>query len=432
MKKNKITIKLIKYFFGIISIVVILCFVFAWIFLSKFYSDNEYDSLKRDAQIIYQDLKNNEIKEYSSISAFIIKDSSIVPVTDKKKRIMNSMVNEYELKDKGIINDIADEGILYYKLSTEIGDIVVFKSIASMEKFLDAVYLTLVFIFLFAILISIPLITYLGRKFTRPILQLKEVSNKISEGVYDVKIDISTKDEIEELSKSIGDMNENLKKKDTMQREFIANVSHDFKTPLSIIRNYSEAIADDMVDEQESKIYSKRIIHQVDKLNDLVMDILNLSKLQDRKVILNKSNFDIFELISACSRDLYLKSKSKNIDIDIQAGNYKIYADFKMLRRVLVNFLDNAIKFSYDNSKVIIKTTKIGESIKVSVINFGECICEEDLKNIWDKYYKNAMKGGMGLGLQICSEILLMHGFKYGVNSELDKGTEFFFIIEQI
>lgn len=284
-------------------------------------------------------------------------------------------------------------------------------------------------------ILCIPFISYMGKKFTYPILKLQQASNEIANGNFNIYIDISTKDEMEDLSFSLKNMASKLEKKHSMQRDFIANVSHDFKTPLSIIRNYSEAIIDGLIDADESKKYSKEIIEEVDKLNVLVLDILELSKLQEGAYKLDKSYFSLYTFLSSCINKFIYKAQNKNIimNLNFQIDNKEIYvyADKVALERVLYNFIDNAIKFSTVNSIIEISSKYNNDDIIVSVKDNGFGIEEKMLDEIWNRYYKHSKSGGMGLGLPICSEILKLHNFEYGVKSIALNGSTFYFVIDK-
>lgn len=244
---------------------------------------------------------------------------------------------------------------------------------------------------------------------------------------------MDTKDEIEELSGSIKYMASAIEKKDTIQREFIANVSHDFKTPLSVIRNYSEAVVDDILTEKEKMEYIKEIINEVDRLNCLVMDILELSKLQVGDDILKKEQFNLNEFLSSFQNTFKIQLQQKNLDfkLNISDLNIDILGDSKYLHRVIYNCVDNAVKFSKENGSIILGAVETKKGLKIYVSDTGIGINSEDIDDIWDRYYKSAKSGGIGLGLAICSEILKMHNFEYGTVSTADQGAEFYFIVPQ-
>ncbi|MCM0650697.1 HAMP domain-containing histidine kinase [Clostridium swellfunianum] len=428
---DKITIKLAKYFLTIITIIIVICFAASSVFLSRFYLNSQYDNLENSAREIYKALSNKEPIAETNISAILINGDNITSLTHGKMGMMPFLrsVENISFKTKGIFTNAMDAEFLYYNLQTDLGNIVVFQNNNYSSEYLRVVYITLFFIFISALLLSIPLISFIGKKFTKPVLQIEKAASSISKGDFDVNLNIKTKDEIETLSNSINQMALDLKKKYQLQRDFIANVSHDFKTPLSVIRSYSEAIKDELVDESETKKYSNEIIKEVDRLNSMVMDLLQLSKLQDGAYILNRQYVNLSELVNVCTNQFRIISAQKNITTLVNVPSIEIYADLKYLQRVLYNFLDNAIKFSMQNGKVEVFTSYDGENIKLSVKDYGEGIKPHELDEIWNKYYKNSQSGGMGLGLPICREILKMHGFHYGVTSSFENGTEFYFII---
>lgn len=428
---DKITLKLTKYFILIITLIIGIGLLASSIFLSKFYLKEQYKSLKLSAQEVYSSIKSNEPILDTGISAILIKDSNIMPLTQGKMGMMPFLhsINDAALKTQGIFENGMGTQFLYYKLTTDVGDIVVFQNNKYSYDYLKIIYIVLFLIFILSVLLSIPLISYAGRKLTTPILKLEKAASSIAKGNFDVDCSVSTKDEIETLSNSLSEMAVGLKRKYQLQRDFIANVSHDFKTPLSVIRSYSEAVTDGLVDEQDTKKYSGEIIKEVDRLNSLVMDLLQLSKLQDGIYKLSKEYISLPEFVQECVSKFKPIVNKKNISIDISIKPSEIYADKNYLQRIVYNFIDNAIKFSSENGKIEIYTTYINNSLKVSVKDYGRGIEQHLLEDIWDKYYKDAQSGGMGLGLPICREILKLHGFEYGVKSSAEAYTEFYFII---
>ncbi|MDV3427046.1 MAG: HAMP domain-containing histidine kinase [Bacillota bacterium] len=433
---GKLTLRLIKYFIAIISFVIIICFISSSIFLSYIYTNMEYSQLETAANKIYEAMKKGQeysdiVSEYQITSAFLIKDKEITVLTSAKMGIMSMTKNVdiNNLPQKGKYVSSNKEELLYYKKSSDMGDIVIIRNNRFSNAFLKAMYIILSVIFLIALLIAIPIVALLGKKITNPIIKLEKASLDITQGNFDIDVDVNTKDEIEQLSKSLKIMANTIEKKNDLQRDFIANVSHDFKTPLSVIRNYSEAIYDDILDEKGKKEYLKGIIKEVDRLNYLVMDILQLSKLQGGGDIFKKEHFNISEFLLSFknSFNIQMQQKKLNFNIVIPASNIEMYGDERYLYRVIYNFIENAIKFTGEFGFIELYGKEIGEEIQIGVKDNGIGIDEKYLVDIWQRYYKNKISGGMGLGLAICSEILNLHGFKYGVSSEVGKGTEFYF-----
>lgn len=435
---GKLTKRLIKYFIGIIALVIIFCFISISIFLSFFYTSIQYSDLKiasskMDGAIETGSEYLDIISEYEISSAIIVKDGEVKNLTSTKMGTMAIIKNTNleELSVKGKFVTPQGEEFLYYNIKTDAGDLIILKKNSFSQEYMRSTYTILSIIFLVALLISIPIVSILGKKLTKPILKLQRASLDITKGNFNIDVDVNTKDEIEELAKGIKLMAETIEKKNTMQRDFIANVSHDFKTPLSVIRNYSEAIYDDILKADEKKEFVQEIINEVDRLNILVMDILELSKLQVSIDILKIEYFNLSEFLLDFKRAFRMKLESKHITLNINLLDYDIYilADSNYLYRVIYNFMDNAIKFSSEGSNIELFAKEEGQDIKLSVRDKGIGIDNNFIDDIWKRYYKNKKSGGMGLGLAICSEILDIHSFRYGVISKDGEGSEFFFFI---
>ncbi|EPY2272867.1 sensor histidine kinase [Clostridium sporogenes] len=435
---GKLTEKLIRNFMSIISIVVVISLIFISILLPRIYNNMQFSELKSVFRDTYTALNNQE--DYEEIMGKYDIDFIILSNKGEKRMLLSSNlpgmgmlrnINIDSLSEKGkyVMHNGANE-FLYYKDKTDLGDIVVFKNNRFSSQFIKATYIVLIIIFFVAIFISIPMVSFLGKRLTDPIIKLQEAALNITEGNFNIDVDnIKTKDEIEQLSRSIKIMAKELENKNIMQKNFISNVSHDFKTPLSIIRNYSEAVYDNIIDENEKADYAKEIMNEVDRLNVLVMDIMQLSKLQRGKDILKKEYFLLDEFLFSFKNVFKIPLNKKNIKLSIKytEKDIKILGDKKYLYRVIYNFIDNAIKFTNEGGKIELGAENIEDNIKIYVKDNGIGIDKKYLENIWQRYYKDEKSGGVGLGLAICGEILNMHGFKYGVKSEKNIGTEFYF-----
>lgn len=437
---GKLTKRLIKYFTGIISIVGLTCIILSSIFLSVIYTDIQYRDMKEASERLHQAVANGSqysdiISDYQITNAFLIADGKITSLTSggMGMSMSGNMANlDFEgLNEKGKLETMRGGEFLYYRYSTDIGSIVVIQNNRFSSDYMVYTYIILAVIFIIALLLSIPVSAYLGKKITKPVIELQKASMEITRGKFDMDVEVDTGDEIQDLAESLKIMAYSLEQKFIMQRDFIANVSHDFKTPLSVIRNYSEAICDGLADEKASKRYSGEIISEVDRLNSLVTELLELSKLQSGKEVLVKERFSLREFMQGFGTafEMQLGQKNVKMDINLPEGDIEILADRKYLHRVLYNFLDNAIKYCGTCSEISLNAVRTAAGIKVSVKDNGPGIEPVFLEHIWERYYKGARSGGMGLGLAISSELLKLHGFSYGVDSKLGKGSEFYFII---
>lgn len=432
---GKIKLKLIKYFIIIMTSIISVCFIVCSLFLSKIYITMKYNYLKDEAKDIYVQLKSKNA--YSNIqidsdisSAILYKNDAPIVLTQSKMGIMPLLrtVDLSNLKKSGTVSAVKND-FLYYKYHTDLGDIIVLQDNKFSSDYIHVILIVLIVVFIIAILLSIILISYFSRKFTEPILKLQRATYEIAQENFNVDFEVHTKDELEELSNSLKIMTSSLERKNALQRDFIANVSHDFKTPLSIIRNYSEAIYDDIIDKEQVKAFSQEIIRETDRLNNLVMELIELSKLQGKAYQIKREYFNLQEFLLSFKDTFSMMCSNRNIKLQVDTVSAEINADSKQLYRVLYNFIDNAFKFSKDFSDIKISAVSEKEGIRVSVKDNGAGIEKDKLEDVWNRYYKSEKSGGIGLGLAICSEILKLHEFEYGVTSVPNVETEFYFII---
>lgn len=427
-------------------IVAFLGFLLTSFILPKLYINNEYLSLESVSEYVVEAVKNNTTIDLANVYAVLINDGEVKNMCRPfgsgngnghmgQMGMMNAIqqIDFSSINDRDIFKDISGNSYIGIKISSDYGNIVVYKNYEEIRSLIKSVNLIMILIFTFSIIISTIIAFYLGEKFTSPIIELQKRALDISKGNYNTKLNINTKDEIEELNNSIDKMAKELEIRDTMQREFISNVTHDLKTPLSIIRANSEVIKDGLVEGEEVVEYASSIIEEVDILVNLVGEILVLSKLRDNKII-NPINSSLEEFIKESLNKLKNINNRINLLLEnnIDIKNVYVPIDNKYLFRVLSNFFTNAIRHSKNNKDNIILGIRANdEGIQIYIKDFGVGIGEEELKNIWDRYHKGESSGGMGLGLAISKEIIVAHNFNYGVRSKLGSGSEFYFNIPQ-
>lgn len=446
---NKISKRIIKYMILMNVIVAIVSLILTSFILPKIYINNEYIDLEEASEYVLEAAKNNTVTEFTNIYAVLINDGKIINMckSGNGNGHMNQMgmmgqgksINFEKIEGKQIFKSNNGDTYIGIKKSSSYGDIVVYKSYEGTKSLIKSVNLIMVAIFLFSAIISTFIAIYLGEKFTKPIVFLQKRANDISKGIYESRFQIKTKDEIQELNDSIDSMARELEVKDNMQKEFIANVSHDLKTPLSVIRANSEVIRDELVSGNETVEYASSIIEEVDILTELVGEILVLSKLRDNKKIIKLSEYELDNFIKETYSKLnnYLNKNSYSnfslklkIQESLKNRGIVVYIDNNYLFRVLSNFFINAIKHSKsDNKNIVFGVIENEENIEIYIKDYGKGIEKECIKYIWDRYYKEDKSGGMGLGLAISKEIILAHGFNYGVESKIGEGSKFYFII---
>lgn len=286
------------------------------------------------------------------------------------------------------------------------------------------------FISLITVVATLFLSIFMSKKFTMPIETLKSAAHEIASGNLNIKINHNTDDELGDLAKSMNSMAKQLSITDKFKKELIANITHDLKTPLGLIRGYSEMLLDYYGDDKEKREkYLNTMIKETERMSRLVDDVLQLSKLQSGMVKIKEEIFDLESLVYEILDIFELQIAEKNIDINI--GNLKknVVADKEMIKRVFINILSNAITSITKDGSISIDSFIDGKNVLIKISDTGCGIPEKDLPYIFDRYYKGN-KSGTGLGLAIVKEILNLHGSKFRFESKEGIGTTFYFALK--
>ena len=274
-------------------------------------------------------------------------------------------------------------------------------------------------------------------------MKITRKAKELGEGNYNIEFDSSDVLEIDELANTLNHVSRDLSKIDELRRDLMANVSHDLKTPLTMIRAYAEMIRDiSYKDKVKMDKDLSVIIEETERLNVLVNDILDLSKMQADADSLNIEQFDLCELIKEVMRryDILKTTEDYNFIMELPDNdpgyNAKVSADKQKMMQVIYNLINNAINYTGDDKKVFIKVSKVKKEYLVEIKDTGKGIKKEEIPYIWDKYYKKDKKHqrnvvSTGIGLSIVKEILTKHKFDYGVKSVPKKGTTFYFKIKK-
>jgi signal transduction histidine kinase len=220
-----------------------------------------------------------------------------------------------------------------------------------------------------------------------------------------------------------------------MQRDIIANVSHDLKTPLTMIRSYAEMISDlSGNDPKKRGEHLQVIMEETDRLSGMISELLDISKLQSGEIPVNRTVFSLKELIGSTinAYQAYVEQGGYILTF-IPVGDGVVHADETRIKQALDNLISNALKYGGKNKSVEIRMEEKRDCVRVEVIDHGIGIPKRDLKNVWDRYYQSSAHhsrtDSTGLGLSIVKEILLLHGAKFGVESKVRQGSTFWFEI---
>lgn len=314
------------------------------------------------------------------------------------------------------------------------GYLLIHKNVSDLDiiqdEFMGAAYITLIVVFLlsFIFLLAFRFIVY------RPLRKITEAAKQYALGNLEYEIPIKTEDEMGYLSSSLNYMSSQLRDMDDYQKKFVANVSHDFRSPLTSIRGYVQAMADGTIPPEFQEKYLNIILFETERLTDLTRDLLSLNEFDTKNLLLNKEVFDIHETIKNVCASFEGACTQKQISIELLlAGKHlNVYADQRKIQQVLYNLLDNAIKFSDDDSIITIETTERAGKVFTSVKDYGIGIPRSALNKIWERFYKTDLsrgkdKKGTGLGLAIVKEAIQAHDENINVISTEGVGTEFVF-----
>lgn len=307
------------------------------------------------------------------------------------------------------------------------------RDLASLKDgFINISYMTLAIIFLcaFVVLGLFTATVYI------PIRKITRAARDYSEGNFDAQINIHTNDEIGYLAASLNYMATELSTLEEDQRNFIANVSHDFRSPLTSIKGYIEAIMDGTIPHEMQDKYLNIILFETERLNKLTQSMLELNKYGAKGTMLDISSFDINNTIKLVVQSFEGTCQEKKISFELILTGHTSFvcADMSKIQQVLYNLIDNAIKFSNPDSTITIETTEKNEKVFISVKDTGIGIPKESLKKIWERFYKTDLsrgkdKRGTGLGLAIVKEIISAHNENINVISTEGVGTEFIFTL---
>lgn len=287
------------------------------------------------------------------------------------------------------------------------------------------------YIALFMIVAVAILTLLMYRHIAKPIIGITSNAKQLPQGKYTVDPKTNRYKEAADLNNTLVQAANDIQKADKAKRDLISNVSHDLRTPLTMIGGYGEMMID--LPEEKTDENIQVIVDETKRLNALVNDLLDMSRLQDGRIILHKEVFDISALLKTQLQkyDVYRMQEGYTIESELLDTIY-VNADKKRIEQVINNFLNNAVNYGGEAKHIIVREIKKENTVRIEVQDFGEGIDPKDLDNIWDRYYKVdkehvRVANGSGIGLNIVKQLLELHGVPYGVNSSKGKGSTFYF-----
>lgn len=341
----------------------------------------------------------------------------------------------------GLLDGINEENVPWLTVrntitvdNSVIGTLYVFSPTPEILKIKNGFYKVFVTAALIAIFLTTILIYFYSRWFIKPITVLNQASREVAKGNYKEIIKTKSRDEIGDLTDNFNEMTKNLERLENSRRDFIANASHELRSPMTSIKGFIDAILDGVVPEDKTKEYLTVIKSEINRLSLLVTKLLDIAKFESEELQLNKAVFDINSLLrrTIAKFEPSIIDKKLFVHANYQEKVLLVEADEEMIERVCVNLIQNSLKYTSDNGDMYIVTKKKKNKVFVSIIDNGQGINLDEINLIWDRFYKTDTsrgvdKVGVGLGLSIVKKILDAHGEMIAVSSEPNVKTEFTF-----
>lgn len=333
-----------------------------------------------------------------------------------KEKVMSVSV---PVKVNGIV-----EGVVRYSISLKYVDRELFKIV---------IYLFLVGAFI--LLISIGLSLKFADSIIEPISELKIFSNMLARGNYNIKMnkDRLSDDEIGDLARTFENMGQEIQKSEKLKDEFISSISHELRTPLTSINGWSETLKFENITKDEMSMGLDIIQDETQRLIKLVEELLDFSRLSSDRIKLHIEEVDVKQLVISVINQLKSMALDKELKLSVEFINDEveaIYADKNRLRQVLINLIQNSIKFTPPEGSIFLRVEQIGSKTRITVKDTGIGIAEHNISNVSKKFFQEDFhKAGSGLGLAISDEIIKLHGGIMVIESKKDEGTEISFSI---
>lgn len=467
-------------------------FIFETLFFQKFYTNWKMGTLEKNAQQLEENY--NKVSGEGEILKLLVNfqdsNNSKVGILDKNgylqfasnsdpreessnvrviRAAMNDLTSEpgafVDMKRSGKIktyifkNNNYDTKTIISIVPNQTKNEVIFvvSSLQPINEASAVIQKIFIYIYIGAFALTILLSIIYSNMIAKPLIKLNKTALKMSKLDFSEKYKVDSQDELGSLGVTLNFLSENLdgalkslksanlklkgdiekeRSLEKMRREFVGGISHELKTPISLIEGYAEGIKDDVFQENDREYYVDVIIDEAKKMGVLVSDMLDLAQLENGNFKLKWEGFYIDKLINVTAKKYYNIFNSKKIDVELNLGNnVLVYGDTMRIEQVLTNFITNAIRHTQENGNIKIHMKEDSDKVYVVVKNSGENIDQPDLVKIWDKFFKidksrNRNLGGTGLGLAITKNILILHNSDFGVEN-YPGGVSFYFCLNK-
>ena len=454
LKTRSLRANLLIYFLIFSAIILGFLYFFQIIFFNTYYKINQTNNLEQTVESIEKNIKKtnsellfNELSLNNEVCIQIINNDKLVFYSDNYKHcagkdnralavITNNFINSDKkyLKLEFINNRYNNKSLVYGKKLDNDTYVFANSSLEPMDKSISLLKGQFIYVTFIILALSVLISYYFSKRIADPILKINSFAKKLGNKENKERINCETEVlELKELANTLNEAAVELSKTEELRKEFLANVSHDLKTPLTMIEAYAASARDLNYNNKKKRERDLNIIiDEAERLNMLVNDILLLSKMENKKTELKYEDINIKEEIETIlERFAIYKNDGYKFEL-IGNKDYIISADRKSIERVIYNLIINAINYTGEDKKRKIKLEKEGTYLTINIIDTGKGISNEDKKLVWNKYFRINKRHrrttvGTGLGLSIVKEILDEHKFEYGINSKENKGSCFWF-----
>ena len=358
---------------------------------------------------------------------------SVSDLIEKLSQSKNGKVS-YTISDPHLHGKVLVYGVVLSKASGGPLYLYVNAQIAPVDSTAAVLQEQLIIVTIIALLLSVVISVLIASRLSRPITRITHSAAGLAKGNYDVKFEGGDYSEINQLAFTLNYATHELSKTDELRRELIANVSHDLRTPLTMVKMYAELIRDVSGEKAEKRnAHTRVIIEESDRLSALISDMLDLSKIESGTLQLNFTEFNLSEKVKAILNRFQALSEKDGYVFNFNCnGNVFVSADAQKIEQVLYNLISNAVNYTGEDKTVTITLKTIGDRVRFEVTDTGPGIPAEEQDQIWERYYKaktthKRKAVGTGLGLSIVKGILETHRAAYGVQSTVGKGSTFWF-----
>ena len=453
--KNKIGKRLVRSFLIIILITISIIDIFLFFAFSSYYYNNISKELIQRMEVsleIYRrDYSDKSIEDliYEDSDIFLSNTNAEVQILDKDKNLLSDSIGRLASNPIETSDVLAAEGgeIKTWKgEESQTGEAIMsvagpiknnegetigyLRFISSMEEVKAAIFKTIISLLIFTLFVALLTTTVsllISKSIVRPILELTEVAKTMLKGNYEEKAKVFEDDEIGELAKTLNAMSDEIINKDRIKNDFISSISHELRTPLTSIKGWAVVLKDAKEDEKDLMEDGLNIIeNEADRLAKMVEELLDFSRYISGRITLDKEIIDISQTCLDISKQMRPRAKSNNIELitDLPKESILINADENRIKQLLINLLDNAIKFTSDKGWVKFQMLKEDDKVQIMISDNGMGMTKEELAHVKEKFYKGKhSKSHSGIGLSISDEITKLHQGSLEIFSEENIGT---------